>query len=472
MDRFWDGLKRDIQELLMHENCYSMDRLFRLACKAEHDIKRRDAGKISKRTVHIPRVESVVLTPTCEPSPPVVPTSSETDQQGNSKGTESISPHETHECRTELNMSCDEADDMITPPILEDIVDDLNLPCDQIPAIRTVLSAPLAEINSSFDLNVHNKLRVDTNGPLDLLVPPDLDHIKLIRHDDVLADISHENSLWSIKLDPPISLSHARIKIAEITWLNSVYTLDFTFNLVGVYGVDNEFLVHRICITCDDLAVLKKNSLVQMFHHFDMTSNVGVDFLANSLKHNYISKQVVASSSDTLNFYSPSLGWFNDDFCMLDYMNKSFAYICKLSCNSFMWFICCDNYLTSYFTRHDNEHRVNMSYVQQLREVKTDDIYIYHVYTLSLLLTMFQKKRRRGRLYFQERGNDMDMISVDMTNTITTSSTFDQEKDEMASGTTSIREGEDDEDIHAIDTTTTSTPTQIRGVITDRKSVV
>ena len=33
----------------------------------------------------------------------------------------------------------------------------------------------------------------------------------------------------------------------------------------------------------------------------------------------------------------------------------------------------------------------------------------------------------------------MDMISVDMTNTITTSSTFDQEKDEMVSGTTSIR---------------------------------
>ena len=155
-------------------------------------------------------------------------------------------------------------------------------------------------------------------------------------------------------------------------------------------------------------------------------------------------------------FRSPSLGWFNDEFCMLDYMNKSFAYICKLSCNSFMWFICCDNYLTSYFTRHDNDHRINMSYVQQLRDVRTDDIYIYHVYTLSLLLTMFQTKRRRGRLYFQERGNDMDMISLDMANTITTSSTFNQEKDEMASGTTSIREGEDDEDIHAI----TSTPTQ------------
>ena len=33
MDKFWDGLNRDIQELLMHENCYPMDRLFVLLVK-------------------------------------------------------------------------------------------------------------------------------------------------------------------------------------------------------------------------------------------------------------------------------------------------------------------------------------------------------------------------------------------------------------------------------------------------------
>ena len=76
-----------------------------------------------------------------------------------------------------------------------------------------------------------------------------------------------------------------------------------------------------------------------------------------------------------------------------------------------------------------------------------DDIYIYHVYTLSLLLTMFQRKRRRGRLCFQLRGDDKDMISLDMTNNTIISSTFDQENGEMASRTTSIQEGEDDEDI-------------------------
>ena len=94
-----------------------------------------------------------------------------------------------------------------------------------------------------------------------------------------------------------------------------------------------------------------------------------------------------------------------------------------------------------------------------------DDIYIYHVYILSLLLTMFQKKRRRGRLCFQERGNDKDMISLDMTNNTIISSTFDQENGEMASRTTSIQEGEDDEDIPAIDTTTTPTPKKDQKVL-------
>ena len=80
-----------------------------------------------------------------------------------------------------------------------------------------------------------------------------------------------------------------------------------------------------------------------------------------------------------------------------------------------MWFVSSDNWLTLYFTRHDNYPRLNMSYVQQLREVKMDDIYIYHAYTLFLFLAMFQKKHRRGRLHFQEREDDMDMTTSDTT---------------------------------------------------------
>ena len=93
MDRFWEGLNHDIQELLLHEKCYPMHRLFRLACKAEQEIKRRVAAKTNKREVHIPRVESFVPAtatiasvmettsadlitippPTCAPSSPTVP---------------------------------------------------------------------------------------------------------------------------------------------------------------------------------------------------------------------------------------------------------------------------------------------------------------------------------------------------------------------------------------------------------------
>ena len=41
----------------------------------------------------------------------------------------------------------------------------------------------------------------------------------------------------------------------------------------------------------------------------------------------------------------------------------------------------------------------------------------------------------------------MDMISLDTTSKITTSSKFDQENDKMMSRTTSIKEGEDVEDL-------------------------
>ena len=47
-----------------------------------------------------------------------------------------------------------------------------------------------------------------------------------------------------------------------------------------------------------------------------------------------------------------------------------------------------------------------------------DDIYIYNMYTLSLLLTTFQIKQRQGRLYFQEGEDDEDLTTLDTTNNI------------------------------------------------------
>ena len=47
-----------------------------------------------------------------------------------------------------------------------------------------------------------------------------------------------------------------------------------------------------------------------------------------------------------------------------------------------------------------------------------DDIYIYNMYTLSLLLATFPIKQRRGRLYFQEGEDDEDMTTLDTTKNI------------------------------------------------------
>ena len=47
-----------------------------------------------------------------------------------------------------------------------------------------------------------------------------------------------------------------------------------------------------------------------------------------------------------------------------------------------------------------------------------DDIYIYNMYTLSLLLATFQIKQRRGRHYFQEGEDDEEINTLDMTKNI------------------------------------------------------
>lgn len=444
MDRFWDGLNCEIQELLMHENCSPMDRLFCLACKAEQEIKRRFDTKTNKHKVNIPRVESfvpatatvvspmattsvVVRTtppPKCEPSSPTVPTLSEKDIYGNNKGTDDITRHEINLFPGDLNNSCVELPvDLVTPPIFEDNIAELNLPCDQILDMPAVLNAPIAAFNSSVDMSAPAEIIVAANKSCHLTLNYALDHIKLIRNDEVLARISHDNTLFSVPMDPPLSLSHARTKISGLAYLralNSAYAPDFTFELIGDYDSNNEFWVHRICITCDELTSLKDSKIMHALSHFDMTSNIGDELKSNNLFHDYISKHLATENFENLNFCSPILGWFNDKRCKSDYKNKSFTNSCKLSCNNFMWFVSCDNSLALYFATPDNYPRMNVSYVQQLREVKMDDIYIYHVYALSIWLTMFQKKHRRGRLHFQERDDDMDTATSDTTKFITT----------------------------------------------------
>ena len=80
-------------------------------------------------------------------------------------------------------------------------------------------------------------------------------------------------------------------------------------------------------------------------------------------------------------------------------MNKSFTYICKLSCNIFMPSTY-DNILALYFMIYESYSCIHVSCVQKSREVKMDDIYIYNMYTLSVLLATFQIKQRQDSFVF------------------------------------------------------------------------
>ena len=368
MDRFWDGLNRDIQEMLIHEKCYSMDCLFRLACKAEQELQRRIGHKTNKRKVQIPRVEmanpSSSMSTTITHVEMVVPSTTmsttsplpgaPSSSKGNEHGMDFLPPHENDECFVDLNTSCVElSSNLITPSVFEDYVVDMHVQCvptneittisnapikviidepepcdlvhkydcDHILEIPTILSSPSAGIDSPIDSVVDTEINIDKLEPFDLIMTPGLDHIKLFRHDELIDKISYDTCLWSIVMDPPMSLSHVKNKIAECTCLKNVYGPYFTFNLIGEYGVDSIFLVHKICITCDDFEVLKENNLLHMFTHFDMTSNYGIEFTPNILLHDSLSKQVCL----------PLLGWFNDEHCKSLYMNTNFTNMCKPS---------------------------------------------------------------------------------------------------------------------------------------------
>mgnify|MGYP005829358433 CR=1 FL=1 len=177
--------------------------------------------------------------------------------------------HENDACLVNLNTSCVELPTtLITPPILEDYVDNLTLPCDQTTEIPTILRAPI------------------------------------------------------------------------------------------------------------ELTVDAKES---MFNHFDMTSNLGDDSVSNDSLHVCLSKHVVACKFDSNKVYSPMLGWFNDEHCQSFEINKSFTYMCKLSCNIFMPSSSCANLLALDFMNYSSYSSIHVSYMQKSREVKMDDIYIYNM---------------------------------------------------------------------------------------------
>jgi hypothetical protein len=106
--------------------------------------------------------------------------------------------------------------------------------------------------------------------------------------------------------------------------------------------------------------------------HFNMTSNFGINSTLNILLQNCLFQDDVARNFVPFYFCLPILGWFNDEHYIFQADAMYLTYICKLSCNNFMWFVSCDNSLDIYFKGHANYLCIYVSYVQQLREVQMD----------------------------------------------------------------------------------------------------
>ena len=224
MDRFWDGLNHDIQEMLIHEKCYPMDRLFRLACKAEQELQRRVAHKTNKRNMQLPRVEMVSPSPptaTSTPTSLVVSTTAPTPcdpfpPRGNDKGIDLFASHENDACIVDLLAPCDTlSTTLITPSGLADYVVDMNVPCDPTTEITTISSAPIAII-------------IDEQEPCALVNKYDVDQIQLIIHDDVFSKTLQANCLYYRVLNQSMLISHVRKAISEITCSKSLHRFSTT----------------------------------------------------------------------------------------------------------------------------------------------------------------------------------------------------------------------------------------------------
>src|SRR3954465_1526006 len=100
-----------------------------------------------------------------------------------------------------------------------------------------------------------------------------------------------------------------------------------------------------------------------VLNHFDMTSSLGDDSASNDLLHDYLVKPVVACPSKNINVSLPVLGWFNDEHCKSLDMNKSFTYICKLSCTTFISFTFCDDHISLFFMTYESYSYIHVLHV-------------------------------------------------------------------------------------------------------------
>ena len=202
----------------------------------------------------------------------------------------------------------------------------------------------------------------------------------------------------------------------------SIYTPNFKLHLIGDTGVDNEFIVRRIRITCAGLADLTCTD-VPMLESFDMTSNITTYFAQSSLLPDCLNfrplscsrfQHVAASTLGSIQVYSPVLGWFKKEPYQSDPKYKCFTYNCKFRCNARWNFMNDMSY--DLLLQYGIAYVLNNSCLDIFanhEELTKIDEYIYALYTFFLLYDGFQVKQSRGRLYFQEREDDEDMALHD-----------------------------------------------------------
>lgn len=192
-------------------------------------------------------------------------------------------------------------------------------------------------------VTLHDLTCPHTSEPCDELQILNFDHVVLITHKEVLARIPPDDIVLYIMLAEPMSMHSAMNKISELSCLNSsTYAYTFTFNLIGEYSTNENFMVDHLCITCDKISELK----VVVFSHICymptcfccetldkfqdiMMHSVLVDILQpTKIISCLLDCSNVAKSGSDLSYNL----YLSQHMLHLYAPESCFTYICKLSC--------------------------------------------------------------------------------------------------------------------------------------------
>jgi hypothetical protein len=193
-------------------------------------------------------------------------------------------------------------------------------------------------------VNYRDSLCTNVSEPcLDLQIS-NFDHVVLITHKEVLARIPPTDIVSYIMLPEPLSVRNAMNTISEISYVNSsTYAYSFTFNLIGAYSMNKNFLVDHICITCDRIGDLKLAVFSHIHNVLTSFCYGTLDHVHNSMKLNSGLVAILQPTNEILSMLDCSnLARIESDFshplCLsqhmlhLDATYLYFTYICKPSC--------------------------------------------------------------------------------------------------------------------------------------------